>query len=223
MDPAGIGMLSSRPVLASTVRGLQATGLMAAAGAVTGLGIRLMGTMADLRSRSFTARAGWDVPPVAIDDLWARLCDQVRTSQERDARYVLGRYSTEGVYDFTSTWREGTLMGWAVVRWPGQGGDPRLSGLKVALISDLLFPIADPFVGAATLRGAERVARQLGADALVCSGSHPELERLLARRGYVALPGTVQVHARDAEHHRFGGERHDLWITRGDARSDEAF
>jgi len=221
LEQVGAGTMPA-PVRAA-VKGLQAVGLMTVAGGVAGLGIRGLGLVTGASSRNYRLHEGWDVDSRALDDLWERLRDQVHTTPSRNAASLFERYAEGEMHTLLSVWSADTLEGWAVLRRPGQSTDPRLSGLRIASLADVFYPIANPRVGAAAVRAAEAAARQHAADAVLCSGSHPALETLVARRGYLPFPGNVQIMARDGESHAFAKKSADMWVTRGDARSDEGF
>jgi len=116
------------------------------------------------------------------------------------------------------------LAGVAVVRRPREEGDPRLSGIKVATLSDMLFLPENRDVALALLAAAERTAHSMGADALLCTASHPAITTLLSRRAYVKLPGNVHFLVRDVKDvHALPKSLTDWFLTRGDANSDEVF
>jgi GNAT superfamily N-acetyltransferase len=222
IDLGGIGLRAAPAPMLAGIRTLQKLGVMTVLGAIAGGGIRLVGATASLGSGGFSVREGWSLDARVVDDLWKRLRDQVSTSPDRSYRSLVQRYGAGDVHDLLSIWTGEKLEGWVVVRRPGRSVDPRLSGLRVASIADVYFPIDRPVVGVRAVRAAEHLARGHGADALLCSGSHPVLERVLARRGYVGLPRTVAVLARDGVRHAFANGGEHMWVTRGDARSDES-
>ena len=74
------------------------------------------------------------------------------------------------------------------------------------------------------MAGAEDVARQLQADALLVSPSHPAVEAVLRRRMYVGLPGNMYFLTRDsAGTLMLPDTLADWWLTRGDMEADEVF
>jgi hypothetical protein len=110
-----------------------------------------------------------------------------------------------------------------VRRWT-ETPDPRLHGIKVATLADILFRADEPAAGLAALAGAERLARRMGADALLCSAAHPVLTSVLRHRAYLRLPANVHLMIRDPK--RTAGlplRVEEWWLTRGDANSDDAF
>ena len=111
-----------------------------------------------------------------------------------------------------------------MVRRPKESGDIRLKGLKIGVLSDLLYHPGDPFVGGAILRAAEKLALQHNCDGLLCSASHAEFLDLLPKHGYLKFPGTLYFLLRDPENSTI--EKIDLrkwWLTRGDGAADEVF
>jgi hypothetical protein len=130
-------------------------------------------------------------------------------------------YEAVAVYERRSKRR---LVAIAVVRRSSGTSDHRLRGLKVATLADILFRTDEPNAGVAALRGAETVARRMGADALVCSAAHPAITSALRRRAYLRLPGNVHLMLRDPAGVMGPPLPVDAWwLMRGDASSDEVF
>ena len=99
-----------------------------------------------------------------------------------------------------------------------------MGGTRISTLSDLLFDPRQPRTGLALLRGAERAAKELDADALLCGASAGDVDALLRRRGYLRLPANIHVLARVP-----GGKEatptllSDWWVTRGDSEADGSF
>jgi hypothetical protein len=98
-----------------------------------------------------------------------------------------------------------------------------LKGLTIASLSDVLFPANDLRAGTAVVAAAQRQAKALGADALLCSGTHAVLDTVLDRRGFFAIPGNLHFMARNDDDRIFPEPATEWWLTRGDGRSDGAF
>lgn len=180
-------------------------------------------TLADQSAAGLTSKTGWSALSTHFDELWIRLEDQVRVSVVRNAARLRDRYSSHPGYELVSVWRGEILEGWAVLRQPNPSADPRFASLRVALISDVFFPIQNPGAGIAAIGAAETLARSWGCDAVVCSGNHSSLGTVLSRRGYLPASRKVQVltsGGTDDEEQQGAGE---IWVTRGDARSDASF
>ncbi len=176
------------------------------------------------RKRGLVVHAPAEIDEHACDRLWARACGQIEAAAMRDGSYYRWRYdrSEKNRYLAGTVHDESGLQGIVFVRRPREDGDPRLAGLRVATLSDLLFPPDRSEVGLALLGAAERLARQLGADALLCSASHLTLAPLLRRRAFLRLPGNVHALVRRPG----AGTWPDLnrwWLTRGDSSADEVF
>lgn len=173
--------------------------------------------------RGVRVTLGWDaLIDESLDRLWEEVRTEIPAATVRDARWVRWRYARSEVYSALGVWRGARLLGWAVVRAPSPQAVGRLGGLAVASLSDLLFPPQDTDAGLAVVAAAEDEARRLGADALLCSGSHPALERVLKRRSFLSFPGDVHFMARSSGDRDFPDHLHDWWLTRGDAQSDGA-
>jgi hypothetical protein len=136
------------------------------------------------------------------------------------------RYAPEpgGAYEMASAYRDGKLAGVAAVRKPRGEPDPRLRGIHMATLSDILFDPNDPDAATAVVAGAEDVARRMGADAMLCSTMHPAIVSVLRRRVFFRLPGNVHLMVRDPKAvANLSVDAHEWWVTRGDAVSDDAF
>jgi hypothetical protein len=198
-------------------------------GVATLLGIGA-GAVLDLAAAALRRRAGrfsvaWGAEAPGrdeLDDVWRTSRVTLAASPVRDGRYLRSRFGAG--YLFATVREAGRLVGVAALRQPSATGDPRLRGVRVATVSDIVFPAQRATVGLAVLGGVERVARAAGADAILCTTSHHALTRLLRRQAYVRLPGNVHFFLHD----RTGAARwpHDLrswWLARGDGDADEVF
>jgi GNAT superfamily N-acetyltransferase len=156
------------------------------------------------------------------DGLWSRVRPAIRFAQVRDADYVRQRYDEgrQSGYSLIEARDPSGLAGFGAIRHPRAEPDPRLAGLSVAVVSDLLFDPNRREIGFALLERAERAAAGLGADALVCSASHPALLAALSSRGYIRIPATLQFLAR-LDGGREAGAMSDWWLLRADGNSDE--
>jgi predicted N-acetyltransferase YhbS len=160
------------------------------------------------------------------DDLWGRVRRHITATPVRDGAYLRWRYDTSesGKYRLGTVHDCTGLAGIAVVRRPRGAGDPRLAGIRVATLSEVIFPPNRPEVGLATLAAAEGIARQVEADALLCSASHRSLRILLRRRAFVPVPGNVHVLARaPCESEAFPEALGEWCLTRGDSNADDVF
>ena len=118
----------------------------------------------------------------------------------------------------------GELGAVVVVRRPSEKGHPRLKGIRVATISDLVCNPDDTASASSALSAAQSWARNAGADALLCSATHKALTDTLSHVGYIRIPSNLYVLVRTE---RDGPELlenpADWWILRGDSRGDEVF
>lgn len=203
----------------------QSIGLASAAGICASAIARLLVTVRGNYPRSLDVTA--EMPNSAdIDALWQRARATISASLVRDARYLSWRYLRlkADTYRFVSVRKGRDLLALAVVRRPRADGDPRLGGTKVATVSEWIFPLDEPQAGLAALAGAERIARELEADALLCTASHSDALSLLRRRAYLPAPPNVHLLSRDrAKSCGLSAVLGDWWITRGDANADEVF
>jgi hypothetical protein len=148
----------------------------------------------------------------------------VRNGTVLQWRYAPARGETYEAAFVRDTQNPARVRAIAIVRKPTDTTDPRLKGIKVASLSDLLFRADDPRAGLAAVAAGERLARRMGADALLCTTSHPTIEAALKRRAYIKLPGNVHFMVRDPGNKTvLPMEASQWWMTRGDAFSDEVF
>jgi hypothetical protein len=211
----------------AAVRFAQRTGVAAAVGGVVGVAVRVLAatTRAGASLQVSVARA--EPASDEIDALWSRSRRDLAASPVRDQLYLLGRFSGEAqsnVYMFVEARKAGRLVGLAVVRRPKESSDPRLSGLRVATLSDIVYPIDQPATGAALLGGVEHAALDAGGDAILSTTAHPALIALLRRQAY--FPASANIHFFVRDRHSIGSWPKSLaswWLTRGDGESDEVF
>ena len=212
-----------------SARAAQTIGVARAVGAVAGVGLQGLRALRGFSLGSTTDLSG-DLPPrTDLDDLWARSRPTILAGAVRDGSFLSWRYKARAgaLYEAVAIReRSGNrnLVALALVRRWTDTPDPRLHGIRVATLADILFRADEPAAGLAALAGAERVARRMGADALLCSAAHPVLTSVLRRRAYLRLPANVHLMLRDPK--RTAGlplKVEEWWLTRGDANSDDAF
>src|SRR5207237_1756388 len=126
-----------------------------------------------------------------VDALWTAVRQQIPAGPLRTGEQIVRRYGRDRDYVFVHIRSNGQLVGLGVVRRPRAEGDARLSGIRISTLPDMLYAPQSPRAGLAVLRGAERAARQLGADALLCGASPGAVDPLLRRRGYLTLPANL--------------------------------
>jgi hypothetical protein len=228
IDIANLG-LGLSPWLHRCARVAQTAGLAWAAGAVAGVAFRAWRALPSSSIQLSTDLSGQLPPRSALDDLWARTRPTILAGAVRDGSFLWWRYHARpgasyeavAVYERTSRRR---LVAIAVVRRWSDTSDQRLRGIRIATLADILFRADEPEAGRAALAGAERVARRMGADAILCSTAHPVITSALQRRAYLRLPGNIHLMLRDPR--RVMGlplEVDAWWLMRGDASSDDTF
>lgn len=220
LDPGALGLERLPKALAVALRLGQRTGVAAVAGLAAG---GLLGLWRWLTRRAARhLRAAPQRPdPEQLDALWRQVRPGLAAGVVRDGAHF-GQYG-DG-YRFIAVHAAGQLRGVAVVRQPRGQGDPRLRGIRVAVLADLLVHPGRRDVLLALLREAEAAARAAGADALLCSASHRTLRQVLRRQLYVAFPGNVRFLLRATDHDaRLHARFDDWWLMRGDGGADGAF
>jgi hypothetical protein len=145
-------------------------------------------------------------------------------SPVRNGRYLNSRYrcSPDDNYDLATLWRREEPLAYVVVRRPAAVSDHRLKGLRVAVLSDMLFSASSPGVGSAALSAAQVLAKQNHADVLLATASHPAVIRVLRSNGFLGIPGNLRFLVRDSDE-SLPGQLDAWWLMRGDAESDATF
>jgi hypothetical protein len=182
-------------------------------------GIRGRGTRVDVGPPELPARS-------ELDRLFERLRPGFGASVVRDGAYLEYRYGGRRAREYlvVPLRVKNDLQALAVVRRPSGTGDPRLRGIRVAVLSELLYPVSDRGMGCALLAAAEHGAQELGADALLVSATHAAVRPLLRRRAYLPLPRNVHFMVRmPAGGPALPRALGSFWLTRGDSEADEAF
>ena len=229
VDFTELGFASVPRWLRAGGRLVQRTGLATLAGATAGVAVDIAARTMRLAAGSLNASGATGAPPATeLDDLWHRARAGLAASQVRDGCYLRGRFGQPGGpesnrYAFVTVRDAVGLAGVAVVRRPRVERDPRLRGIRVATLSDIVFPAERADAGLAVLAGVERTARAAGGDAILCSTSHRALARLLRRQGYFGAPPNLHFFLRDTTGARWPQELGSWWLARGDAESDEIF
>ena len=156
-----------------------------------------------------------------VDEIWTAMRKKMGAGAVRDGAYLKWRYQDHdpGQYQVVTVRRSGRLAALAAVKLP-RGDDPRLQGIRVASLSDLIHDPDDPAAGVAALRAAEDAARSMEAHALLTGATSRAMLRLLTRRGCLPVPGNVHLLLRGPAGVSLPATLGEWWITRGDGESD---
>jgi GNAT superfamily N-acetyltransferase len=228
IDVASLG-LGLPPWLHRSVRATQTAGVASAAGAAGGFALRALRVLSVKSSPDLYTDLSGSVPQQAVNALWSTARSSIAGAAVRDGAFLSWRYSpsSEGAYEAVGVYEragEKRLVAVAVVRRWSNSTDPRLRGIKVATLSDILFRPDDRAAGLAAIAGAERAARRMGADAILCSAAHPSITSLLRAHTYFRLPGNVHLMVRDVKATlKLPPSVDAWWVTRGDGQADELF
>lgn len=204
------------------VRLCRGTGLDRVGGAALGLVREGYAGVASRSVKSLRAKAGGEWGEDEVSRLWARMREQLSAGAVRNGDYVRWRYAgvTADSYETVTVRRSGTLLALAAIKRPREEADPRLRGIRVATLSDVVYDPADQPAGLAALIGAEQAAKTMGAHALLAGATSPAFLGLLRKRGYVSIPGNVHCLVRGPGEQAGMPSLHQWWITRGDGESD---
>jgi hypothetical protein len=224
LDLAEVGLTLPGWVRAG-VRVAQRTGLAGLVGGAVGVAASLAAATARRAGTRVAAELAPEAPSrEELDDLWRRARSSIAASLVRDGLYLRSRFGADERYAFVSVRDAGRLAGVAVVLRPREMSDPRLRGLRVATISDILFPPEDNDVGLALLGGVEQTARAAGSDAILCTTSNHGLMRVLKRQAFVRLPGNLHFFLRDTtDAGHWSSDLPSWWLARGDGGADAVF
>ena len=228
LDLAALGLAAGATWAPPLLRVGQRSGLAGLAGWIGGLALRTLAAARRIPGGTFAAGARPAAPSAdELDGLWTRVRDGMPFSVVRDARYLVARYPIDAgsPYLWCDARKDGVLCGVAILRRPRADGDPRLKGIRVATLVDLLYSLDQPAAGLALLGAVERVARQIDADVVLATCSAPALHALLRKQCFLPLQGNVHFLLRDtaADRSPFHGAITDWWLTRGDGNSDDVF
>lgn len=225
LDPARIG-LSSRTgryfVLAKR------TGVASLGAWLGGSALRIWAATAS-RDRGATTQA---VPDLArwngfdeADALWERSAAKIAASVVRDGKRLRWRFAAAADrYILIQARQAGALVGWIVLKRPSAEGDPRLGGLRVSAVVDLMFPPDRPEVASTLLGAAEAHLRQDRlAEAMIASTPHAPTRRLLARLGYVEIGGNLHLIVHPSVLSDPAPTFDAWWHARGDGDADQSF
>lgn len=163
-------------------------------------------------------------PAVEIDALWERQRTGLDFGAARSGGYIHWRYAQQsaGRYQFLAIRRGAVLAALVVVRRPERTDDPRLAGLQVGLVVDLVADPADAHSLTAALLAARAWARRAVCDAVLLTISHRGIARLATRLGYARLSGNVHFLLRTpAGSIAPPKDMQGAWLTRGDAWGDD--
>ena len=222
LDLAATGLQFGPAWLAQMVGLARAPGIAHLLGAATASAFSSW-TLTQPSGRDVLAIRPEELDPAAVDSLWERAGCYVSAAPCRDFVHLRARYfNRPGSYTALAAYTNGVLQGIATVRRPKEADDGRLRGIHLATLSDLVYPLDQPEVGARLLAAAERAALDLGAAALLCSGSHAALHPLLRRRAYLRLGGNVHFMARPGGHPLDHHDLADWWLMRADGEADDA-
>lgn len=228
LDPIRLGIVGSRAWLKYIRRIARRTALDVLGAVVvnmaTGVWVRFARPRATAAiSVAYVDLGCWD-RVAGYDELWKRLASRIGASPVRDAARMRWRFvSHSEQYFLIEAHDNGDLLGYCVINRPRSTGDPRLAGIRVAPIADLLFPPEQPEVGCALLAAAERwIKKQDVADTIVASSPHAGIRRVLKRSGYIRFPGNLKLVVHPALFDmgakvQFG----EWWLNRGDCNADE--
>lgn len=209
--------------LIRTVEQAQRLGLARLGGHLLGAPLRLRTIYRQISSRTIdTVWGANSISDAELDSLWDQFRATGVMSAVRDARYLRWRYGHETEFEMVAVRENGRLAGLGVIKRPGAGStDPRLRGVRLASLTEFItLPNRAP-ITTALLAAVELRSRQLGADAILCSVSHPRARDDLQRYGYVNAGGTVNFLLRGAEEAGLSNVGDDWWLTRADGAADE--
>jgi GNAT superfamily N-acetyltransferase len=185
------------------------------------MALRLPGALA---ARTLATRLGEQLPGEAdLDSLWVRARSALSSCAARSGAYLRWRYEggANSRYWFVSCWRRTELVGFAVLQHPERLDDPRLAGLAIGSVVDLVLDPGCSGALPAVLGAARRWGRSQNYDGLLLTLSHLALRSPVRKAGYMPMPGNIHLMLRDpGGGHELSPNIDDWMVTRGDAWSD---
>jgi hypothetical protein len=225
LDFARLEHLRSLPgALSIAVRAARTPPFVYAAGALITLGLTTLRLPSAFAGRGLTARLDERLPGDAqLDSLWTRARRGLSSAATRSGAYLRWRYErgAHARYRFATAWRGDHLVGLAVLAHPQRLDVPRIAGLAIGTLVDL---VVDPDCPAAlprVLAVARRWGKSANYDALLLTASRRTLKGPLLRAGYIQAPGNIHLLLRDPGAGHGLSTDLDTWmVTRGDAWGD---
>jgi GNAT superfamily N-acetyltransferase len=192
-------------------------------GAALGVGLATWRLLAARGHRSSETVGLDEISNADLAALWGACRNAAAAVPVRDPAYLRRRYGLPARTYATVVVRDGSATAaLAIVRRPAELGHARLCGIRVAVLSEVLYPPANPGMGLAAVSAALTEARGFGTHAVLCSASHPGLRSLLTRAGFIRAGANVHFMARAEEGNPLPGLT-GWWLTRGDSGMDEPF
>lgn len=195
-----------------------------AAEALVGLGLAIAQLPSIRAVRALTTRLEERLPSESdLDSLWDRARGAGICCASRSGAYLRWRYERgeNSRYWFASCWHRTELVGLVVLQHPERLDDPRLAGLKIGSVVDLVLDPGCKYALPSVLGAARRWARSLKYDALLLTMPHLALRAPVLRAGYIPMGGNIHLMLRDPGDKHGLSQNIDVWmVTRGDAWSD---
>jgi GNAT superfamily N-acetyltransferase len=194
-------------------------------GGVGAIGLGVLDGVNRLRTLGLRIRFSGQPPATGdTDALWQKLRAQTNLAPSRGGSYIRWRYAgaKPGRYEFIDVRRGGRLAALVVVRRPERVDDPRLAGLNVGLVVDLVVDPTDAAAVTAAFLATRKWAKKAACDAVLLTLSHLGVGRLVKPLGFVKIPGNVHFMLRaPAGALNAPQDTARSWLTRGDAWGDD--
>jgi hypothetical protein len=223
LRPTSLELSPSAKLLGSAAEVMRAAGVSYSVGAVAdAVGALIWRCPVGAHTAVSVERA---LVEAEVDQLWSSVREDCAAGPVRDGRAWGERYSSgsPGDYSFVTLRTGGRLEGVAVLRSLNPVADPRLAGVRMASVSDLLIHPDNPNFGA-LLAGAEREAARIGAGAVILTASNRIMIEQARRRGYWQRAGNIHFFLRSPERQSDQSiELERWWLCRGDGESDSTF
>jgi hypothetical protein len=189
--------------------------------------LRIPIALAALRGAGFRGGLVDQTKPLNPDEaqlLWEKVRSTFPAAAARDRLFVGELIQAGGERYRSLVLRDkGEMLAYALLRTPSEEPDPRLAGIQLCTVSDLVYPLDSPAVGLRMLAECERAARTLGAHALLCSSTSPVLGDCLRRRAFLRMNGNIHFLARCALQPEPPKSLDGWWLLRGDSQADANF
>lgn len=153
-----------------------------------------------------------------VDELWGRNKTFIKHAQVRTAAYLNWHFKSQVGWIKVISRKDDEINGYAILSIRKFSEDDSLRDMKVLSIIDIFWNLAQPHVFTGMVRSIENLARERGADVMLCSIHEASSGKMLKRSAFFKIPSTVYF----GYHSSRAGLKlpaifDDWFVTRGDA------
>jgi hypothetical protein len=128
----------------------------------------------------------------SYDVLWAQVADKFPALVARNQTYLSKRYGSQPArYRILACRKGGKLRSFCILTVKTFANDARMGNARIATIIDCLFDPQDSIALSSLIANAVRICEREGADAMLCTASHTQVQDTLRKCGFVGIPGNL--------------------------------